>query len=160
MGNNCCECNNKNVLDDSNFGDKIKFNEDNKENILTSNNIDKNNTYSININFTQTNNDTLQKDQDYQISIKSPRVPKDIISDTIINSRKKLKLIIKQSKYLVEGKEYIINAGGLIGSPRNLKNGITLFGDASVSAINIIKFIHRLTIKMILNFQTKNQKIV
>ena len=148
------------MLDDSNIGDKIKFNEDNKENILTSNNIDKNNTYSINNIFTQTNNDTLQKDQDYQISIKPPRVPKDIISDTIINSRKKLKLIIKQSKYLIEGKEYIINAGGLIGSSRNLKNGITLFGDTSVSAININNFIRRLTIKMILNFQMKNQKMV
>jgi hypothetical protein len=44
MGNNCCECNNRNMLDDSNIGDEIKFNEDNKENILTSNNIDKNNT--------------------------------------------------------------------------------------------------------------------
>ena len=140
MGNNCCECNNKNELDDGILRDKIKYNKEYKDNLLSSNNIDNNNTNSLNVNCIQTNNDTLQKDQDYQIPIKPPKVPNDIISDTIINSRKKLKIIIKQSKYLLEGKEYIINAGGLIGSPRNTKNGVTLFGDTSVSEINISNF--------------------
>jgi len=142
MGNNCCECNNRIGIDDGNLGEKSKnkiqqIKEDKiqytyKENI---------NTNSINVNLTgnydlqQTNNVTIQKDPDFQIPIKPPKVPHDIIPDNIINSRKKLKLIIIQSKYLCEGREFIINAGGLIGSRRNLKNGITIFGDYSVSNI-------------------------
>lgn len=139
MGNNCCECNNnKNEIDDGNLGEKIRYyNKEQRENILNTNNIENiNNTNYINVNFTQTNNETLQKDPDSQIPINPPRVPNDKIPDSIINSKKKLKLIIKQSKYLLEGKEYIINAGGLIGSHRNAKDGVTLFGDFSVSNIN------------------------
>ena len=60
-----------------------------------------------------------------------------IIPENIINSAKKLKLIVIQSKYIKEGEEYIINAGGLIGSPRNIKDGITYFGDKSVNYIII-----------------------
>ena len=39
-----------------------------------------------------------------------------------------------------EGKEFLINAGGLVGSPRNAKDGITLFGDVGV--IYYILFIY------------------
>ena len=34
-----------------------------------------------------------------------------------------------------EGREFIINAGGLVGSPRNAKDGITIFGDVGVNKI-------------------------
>ena len=58
MGNNCCECNNKNELDDGILGDKIKYNKEYKDNLLSSNNIDNNNTNSLNVNCIQTNNKT------------------------------------------------------------------------------------------------------
>ena len=145
MGNNCCECNNRNGIDDGNLGGRAKNNiEQIRESKMQFNykeNIN-NNTNSINANLTgnydlqQTNNDTIQKDPDYQIPNKPPKVPHDIIPDSIIKTRKKLKLIITQSKYLSEGREFIINAGGLIGSKRNVKDGITIFGDYSVSNIN------------------------
>ena len=45
-------------------------------------------------------------------------------------SKKKLKLIIKQSKCLIEGKEIIINSLGLFNSKN--KDGLTIFGDTNV----------------------------
>lgn len=48
-------------------------------------------------------------------------------------SKKKLKLIIKQSKSLIEGEEYIINSLGLTNSKNNYKDGLTVFGDTNVS---------------------------
>ena len=48
-------------------------------------------------------------------------------------SKKILKLIIKQSKSLKEGKEYIINSLGLTNSKNNYKDGLTVFGDINVS---------------------------
>ena len=50
-------------------------------------------------------------------------------------SKNKLKLIIKQSKCLLEGKEYIINSLGLIDSKNknNYLDGIVIFGDINVS---------------------------
>lgn len=144
MGN-CCECNNNNAIDDGNLGGKIQIT---REDRIKSQNKDNYGTNSANgnlsgfIDLQQTNNDTTQKDPDSQIPIKPPKVPHDIIPDSIINSRKKLKLIIRQSKYLPEGRELIINAGGLIGSPRNAKDGITIFGDVGVkSYINLIIYI-------------------
>ena len=71
-------------------------------------------------------------DLDNNIPLNPPLYPNKIIPENIINSAKKLKLIILQSKYLTEGKEYIINAGGLLGSKRKAKDGITFFGDKSV----------------------------
>lgn len=135
MGN-CCECN-KNGIDEGNMRGKIKnknqatkgdkVNPQNKENYNINGNL------SGYIDLQQTNNDTTQKDPDSQIPINPPKVPHDRIPDSIINSRKKLKLIIKQSKYLSEGREFTINAGGLVGSPRNAKDGITIFGDVCVN---------------------------
>lgn len=161
MGNNCCECNNKNIFEEGNLGGKNRSIE-----VRDTKNLDFNNTNSINHNGTgnldlqQTNNDTIQKDLDSKIPIKPPKVPRDKIPDSIINSKKKLKLIIVQSKYLSEGRELIINAGGLLGGRRNDKDGITIFGDYSVSnhlKLNLIIFFREI-IKMILNFQKKNQK--
>ena len=169
MGN-CCECN-KNSIDDGNIGGKIqyqnqitreeRFRSQSKDNIMPNS---ANGNLSGFIDLQQTNNDTTQKDPDAQIPIKPPKVPHDKIPDSIINSKKKLKLIIKQSKYLSEGREFIINAGGLVGSPRNAKDGVTIFGDAGVNHnyINIINkiniFYYRIIIKMILNFLKKNQR--
>ena len=50
-------------------------------------------------------------------------------------SKIKLKLTIKQSKNLPEGKEYIINSLGLIDSKNKYNDGLTIFGDNNV--INI-----------------------
>ena len=107
--------------------DRIKS--QNKENYTNSANAN----LSGFIDLQQTNNDTTQKDPDTQIPIHPPKVPHDKIPDSVINSKRKLKLIIKQSKYLPEGREFIINAGGLVGSPRNAKDGITIFGDVGVN---------------------------
>lgn len=140
MGN-CCECNH-NGIDDGNLGGKIKYQAQvSREDRIKSQNNDNYNNNSPNENISgfvdlqQTNNDTTPRDQDSQIPNKPPKVPNDRIPDSIINSKKKLKLIIIQSKYLPEGRELLINAGGLVGSPRNAKDGITIFGDIGVKHI-------------------------
>lgn len=48
-------------------------------------------------------------------------------------SKIKLKLTIKQSKNLPEGKEYIINSFGLQDAKNDKKDGIIIFGDNNVS---------------------------
>ena len=131
----CCEYN-RNNIDEGNLGGKIqnpnqitredRIKTQNKESINTNSNI------SGILDLQQINNEKGIKDPDNQIPLHPPKVPHDKIPDSIINTRKKLKLIIIQSKYLSEGREFIINAGGLIGSPRNAKDGITIFGDAGV----------------------------
>ena len=137
MGNYCCECNNKNI-DDGNLGDSIK--KSLKEEI---NKIYKITTCDTKINensFTKiinNNNNELKNINEENIIYKHISLENRVIPENIINSANKLKLIIIQSKYINEGKEYIINAGGLIGSPRNIKDGITYFGDKSVSYIKI-----------------------
>ena len=155
MGN-CCECNNNNAIDDGNITGKIQYQSQiTREDRMKSQNKDNINSVNGNlsgiIDLQQTNNDTTQKDPDSQIPLNPPKVPHDIMPDSIINSKKKLKLIIKQSKYLPEGREFIINAGGLVGSPRNAKDGITIFGDVGV--------IHKYTlIYLILLFLQNNHK--
>ena len=53
-------------------------------------------------------------------------------------SKTKLKLTIKQSKNLPEGKEYIINSYGLlINNENKTKDGLTIFGDKNVIKLNI-----------------------
>ena len=155
MGNFCCE--NRNI-DEGNFkSDKPKLNsspikqeeknsnENNKIiNVETKFNQNDKNTLPYllenNQNQNQTNNidnfDNIIPQNNSNISsLKQTNIK---IPDDIINTAKKLKLIILQSKYLREGKEYIINAGGLLGSKRNAKDGITYFGDATVSLLNNI----------------------
>ena len=134
----CCEYN-RNNIDEGNLGGKIQYkNQLTRDDRIKSQNRDSNNTNSINDNlsgildYQPTNNDKIQKDPYNQIPLNPPKVPNDRIPDSIINTRKKLKLKIIQSKYLSEGREFIINPGGLIGSPRNAKDGITIFGDAGV----------------------------
>ena len=143
----CCEYN-QNKIDDGNLGGKIQYQSQiTRENRIKSQNKEINNTNSLNGNLSglldlqQTNNDTGQKDPDNQIPINPPKIPHDKIPDSIINTRKKLKLIIIQSKYLSEGREFLINAGGLIGSPRNAKDGITIFGDAGVIRFNLLIYL-------------------
>jgi len=61
-------------------------------------------------------------------------------------SKKKLQLIIKQSKCLEEGKEYIINSLGLVDPKNSFKDGLVIFGDINVSIkidlniLNIVKY--------------------
>ena len=145
MGN-CCEYN-RNGIDPGNLAGKIQhqnqyqLTRDDRINQIRESNYktNSNNQNISNIENQQTNNnDITQKDPDSQIPINPPKVPHDKIPESIINTRKKLKLIIKQSKYLSEGREFIINAGGLVGSPRNAKDGVTIFGDVSVRKIILI----------------------
>ena len=137
MGN-CFECN-KNEIDYKNMIGKIQITKEekiNKQNKDNNSNSGSGNLSAL-IDIQQSNNDRIRKCPDSQIPINPPKVPHDRIPDNIIESKRKLKLIIVQSKYLTEGKELIINAGGLIGSLRNAKDGITIFGDAYVNHIYI-----------------------
>ena len=146
MGNNCCECNNRYVDDEnmvsSNIGCNPKMQEEkNKITKITScdtkinliENQDKNTIPNLLEIHQNNSNNTTQNFYEQNIPTNQALLPNKTIPDIIINSAKKLKLIILQSKFLDEGKEYIINAGGLIGSPRKAKDGITYFGDKSVS---------------------------
>lgn len=89
------------------FQEKLKYNE--IENI-----------HKVNTNSEQNN---LQKS------------PKIILEKNIYISKNKLKLIVKQSKCLLEGKEYIINSLGLIDpdNKNNYQDGLVIFGDINVS---------------------------
>lgn len=98
----------------------IDFNNHSKNNTGINNNINKLNTDS-NIN--------LDKEQ-------NPKSDQDKI---IFISKTKLKLIVKQSKCLLEGKEYLINSLGLFdsNSKNNFQDGLVIFGDNDVSKKNI-----------------------
>ena len=146
MGNNCCECNNRYVDDENMLSNNIECNpkmqeEKNKITKITScdtkinliENQDKNTIPNLLEIYQNNSNNTTQNFYEHNIPTNQALLPNKTIPDIIINSAKKLKLIILQSKFLDEGKEYIINAGGLIGSPRKAKDGITYFGDKSVS---------------------------
>jgi len=165
MGNFCCECNNKNI-DDGNFkSGKISFKEESNKKSkiykITSCDTKINENVNSNLLDLHKNNDdnTTQNMYDNNIPSNPPVLQKQIIPENIINSTKKLKLTILQSKYLEEGKEYIINAGGLIGSKRNIQDGVTYFGDISVINLYLIISLYRQIIKMISNFRKKNQKM-
>ena len=134
----CCEYN-RNNIDDGNLGGKIQYQTQiTRDDRIKTQNREINNSNSVGDNLSgildlqQTNNERGPKDPDNQIPLNPPKVPHDKIPDSIINTKKKLKLKIIQSKYLSEGREFIINPGGLIGSPRNAKDGITIFGDVGV----------------------------
>jgi hypothetical protein len=146
MGNNCCECNNRYIDDENMLSNNIECNpkmqeEKNKITKITScdtkinliENQDKNTIPNLLEIHQNNSNNTTQNFYEQNIPTNQALLPNKTIPDIIINSAKKLKLIILQSKFLDEGKEYIINAGGLIGSPRKAKDGITYFGDKSVS---------------------------
>ena len=146
MGNNCCKWNNRYVDDENMMSSNIESNpkireEKNKITKITScdtkinliENQDKNTIPNLLEIYQNNSNNTTQNLNEQNIPTNQALLPNKTIPDIIINSAKKLKLIILQSKFLDEGKEYIINAGGLIGSPRKAKDGITYFGDKSVS---------------------------
>ena len=146
MGNNCCECNNRYVDEENMVSSNIECNprmqeEKNKITKITScdtkinliENQDKNTIPNLLEIYQNNSNNTTQNFYEQNIPTNQALLANKTIPDIIINSAKKLKLIILQSKFLDEGKEYIINAGGLIGSPRKAKDGITYFGDKSVS---------------------------
>ena len=81
------------------------------------------NLHKINIDSNLNNNEQSRKiDQDQHLYI----------------SEKKLKLIVLQSKCLLEGKEYIINSLGILDSNKiNIyKDGLVIFGDINVSKKN------------------------
>ena len=145
MGNFCCE--NKNIDEGNLRSDKLMPNSSNRK----INQIQNQNSLPNLLEIEQTNDNNLENNfyEPYNINndinndnIQSNPKNKIIIPENIINSTKKLKLIIFQSKYLPEGKEYIINAGGLIGSKRNQKDGITFFGDTSVRILLLYKQIY------------------
>ena len=76
---------------------------------------------------------TKEKNND-DINIINEQINNDIyyISKTL------LKITVKQSKYLEEGKEYIINSLGLLFNNQNkTKDGLTIFGD-----VNVIKYFY------------------
>ena len=72
-------------------------------------------------------------------------------SSKLYISKKKLKLIIKQSKCLMEGKEYILNSLGLIDSNQKFNDGLTIFGDENV----INKLIYNLIFKFSIQTNTR-----
>ena len=78
----------------------------------------------------------FQKQEDYNEKINDSKESntnkKNNPPSKIFISKKKLKLIVKESKCLMEGKEYIIDSLGLINSKNNKKDGITIFGDTNV----------------------------
>ena len=61
--------------------------------------------------------------------LKDLKLAKQQISESIINTRKKLVLTVIEAKFLLIGLQLIINAGGLEGSERNAKDGVVLFGN-------------------------------
>jgi len=102
----------------------VNFNTDNDKNSKK--------TFSRDI-IKQANNNEKTKDiKDSNMKEKNNYPPKLFIS------KKKLKLIVKESKCLMEGKEYIINSLGLINSKNSNKDGLTIFGDTNVNKYYII----------------------
>ena len=103
--------NNNKKLDENNI---IFFENNNKENNIDF--INDNNDNNINIIDTNIDNIILEQNKDiYNIS------------------KTKLKLTIKQSKNLPEGKEYLINSLGLlINNENKTKDGLAIFGDKNV----------------------------
>ena len=94
--------------------------------------------------------------------INENNLPKISLEKDIFISNIKLKIIIKQSKCLQEGKEYLINSLGLLDSNNNNKyfDGIVIFGDVNVSNNNnknniFILYMFRLIQEQILYFLKK-----
>ena len=83
--------------------------------------------------------ENIQKASTDSNKINEQKIPHDIYISKI-----KLRIIVKQSKCLLEGKEYLINSLGLLDSNNKNKylDGIVIFGDVDVSKkIEIILYI-------------------
>ncbi len=116
MGN-CCEATNSDydVINGTNMGYSSENNRQVKMSTLA--NFNKKNLFSVTESneLKNTNNDT------------NPKINRnDYIQ---INSKKKLKLIIIQSKSLPEGKELIITPLGLLNNKNSNQDCLTVFGD-------------------------------
>ena len=74
--------------------------------------------------------ENIQKASTDSNKINEQKIPHDIYISKI-----KLRIIVKQSKCLLEGKEYLINSLGLLDSNNKNKylDGIVIFGDVNVS---------------------------
>ena len=71
----------------------------------------------------------------HKASTDSNKINEQKIPHDIYISKIKLRIIVKQSKCLLEGKEYLINSLGLLDSNNKTKylDGIVIFGDVNVS---------------------------
>jgi len=116
------------ILSDVDPLEKFKSNNNKK---LDENNIIffENNNKENNIDFINDNNDNDINIIDTNIDNIIPEQNKDIYNI----SKTKIKLTIKQSKNLPEGKEYLINSLGLlINNENKTKDGLAIFGDKNV----------------------------
>ena len=83
-------------------------------------------------------NDDIDNQMRQNTNIEINNINENINNNNIFIANIKLKLTIKQSKSLQEGKEYIINSLGLLINNQNKTNdGLTIFGDE-----NVIKYIY------------------
>jgi len=120
MGN-CCKVNyNDNDLLNSPKNNKLENNNKGKDFSNDYQNQTRHNTGIENINKANTDSNKINEQ----------KIPHDIYISKI-----KLKIIVKQSKCLLEGKEYLINSLGLLDSNNKNKylDGIVIFGDVNVS---------------------------
>ncbi len=125
MGN-CCKVNyNDNDLLNSPKNNKLENNNKGKDFSNDYQNQTRHNTGIENI----------QKASTDSNKINEQKIPHDIYISKI-----KLKIIVKQSKCLLEGKEYLINSLGLLDSNNKTKylDGIVIFGDVNVSKKKLI----------------------
>jgi hypothetical protein len=60
------------------------------------------------------------------------KIPTVEIPNEIIKTKKRLALTIIEAKMLTEGAILIMNPGGLEGSERMAKDGVTIFGTKNV----------------------------
>ena len=119
MGN-CCEPNQNDydLLDSSqNKNHSNEYDRKAKFNSIDKNIPNRIINYSTSNDFRKTNHETAAENQ-------------NLFS---FNSKKKLKLIIKQSKTLPEGKTIIITPSGILGSQNSFQDGITVFGDYNIN---------------------------
>ena len=150
MGN-CCKGKN---IDDNEIEKSLENNQNKKENFSSS--LDnqqhpKINTCNTGIENINTDSIIMPNQQEY---------PQLFQEKNLYISKNILKLLVKQSKCLLEGKEYIINSLGLIDSnnKNNHQDGIVIFGDINVSnRINLYKndIKYRLILELILYFPKK-----
>ena len=120
MGN-CCKVNyNDNDLLNSPKNNELENNNKGKDFSNDYQNQTRHNTGIENINKANTDSNKINEQ----------KIPHDIYISKI-----KLKIIVKQSKCLLEGKEYLINSLGLLDSKNKNKylDGIVIFGDVNVS---------------------------
>ena len=94
--------------------------------------LDENNIIFFEKNDNENNNNNINNDDINIIDTNINIIPEQN-KDLYYISKTRLKITIKQSKNLPEGKEYIINSLGLLINDENkTKDGLTIFGDKNV----------------------------